>query len=69
MNKLKTLAELAKIDGLHDDALDSLIHDLKSSEASNLNNEGRCAQVDYIYEAMGKDAHNAIMEEVSDDAE
>jgi hypothetical protein len=42
--------------------LDELVHDLKSSEASDINNAGLEAQVEYIYEAMGDDAKNRILE-------
>lgn len=52
---------------LHDsnanpEQLDELVHDLKSSEASDINNGGLEAQVEYIYETMGTDAKNQILE-------
>lgn len=59
-----TLAWLAKQDGVPEDALDELVHDLKSSEASDINNAGFEQQVAYVYEAMGEDAHNAVVEAI-----
>jgi hypothetical protein len=37
--------ELEKMD---DDELDELIHDIKSAEAAEINNQGREAQISYI---------------------
>lgn len=36
-------------------ALDEIIHDLKSSEASSINNEGSSAQIRYIIEQCGEE--------------
>jgi len=58
---LATLAELAK-QRVYSSQLDELIHQLKSSEASTINNGGLESQVVYVYTEMGDAAHKAIME-------
>jgi hypothetical protein len=35
--------------------LDDVVHDLKSSEASDINNQGAKAQIEYIVEALGEE--------------
>ncbi len=46
-------------EAIHD--IDDLVHDLKSGEASNINNGGLSSQLSYILEALGpEEAANAI---------
>ncbi|MEW6545198.1 MAG: hypothetical protein AB1411_16540 [Nitrospirota bacterium] len=47
------LSNMAKRLDLPDDALDSLVHDMKSQEASAINNEGIEGQLDYLIESAG----------------
>jgi hypothetical protein len=49
--QLKELISLATTKG--EGCLDELVHDLKSSEASSINNSGVQDQVDYIVESYG----------------
>jgi hypothetical protein len=44
-------------------SLDNIVHDLKSSEASAINNEGAKAQIDYIIERLGPEQGVAKIEE------
>jgi len=37
-------------------ALDDIVHDLKSQEASDINNGGAKAQIDYIIQVYGEEA-------------
>ena len=43
--------------------LDNIVYDLKSSEASAINNEGVRAQVDYIIERLGPEQGVAKIKE------
>ena len=45
-------------------SLDDIVHDLKSAEASDLNNQGAAAQIDYIIEQYGVEKGLAVIEEV-----
>jgi len=45
-------------------SLDDIVHDLKSAEASSINNEGTSAQIDYIIEQYGEEKGLAIIEKV-----
>jgi len=63
MTKTKTrdvIGELVKLTegvaNIKPSLLDDLVHDIKSEEASFINNESRAAQVDYIVESMGPSA-------------
>jgi len=47
------------------DLLDDLVHDLKSSEGSSVNNEGTVAQIAYIREAMGDEAANVQLDAIA----
>lgn len=49
----RPLLDLISALGLEEDALDELVHDAKSGEASNINNGGFTDQVDYLVEALG----------------
>lgn len=44
-------------------SLDDIVHDLKDAEASNLNNEGAEAQINYIIEQYGEEKALTIIEE------
>ena len=55
---------IKKIEGIGDGLLDDIVHDLKSSEASVINNEGARAQVDYIIETLGPEQGVAEIEEI-----
>jgi len=43
--------------------LDEAVHDLKSGEATNINNEGVQAQIDYILQSCGLERTVDILEE------
>jgi hypothetical protein len=43
--------------------LDDIVHDMKSAEASDINNGGAKAQVEYIIESLGEEAGIKKIEE------
>ena len=43
--------------------LDEAVHDLKSGEATNINNEGVQAQIDYILQSCGLERAIDVIEE------
>ena len=62
MSKLADLKKRALTIG--GECLDELVHELKSSEASSINNGGASEQIDYIVEAMGQEAAITKLEEL-----
>jgi hypothetical protein len=57
-DKLKVLRPV-----IREGSLDEVVHDLKSSEASNINNSGVQAQIDYILQSCGLERTVEILEE------
>ncbi len=51
MNR-ETLLHLAETGSLDQDALDDLVYEVKSAEASSINNSGQDSQVEFLLEAM-----------------
>ena len=47
----------------HDTDLDDIVHDLKSQEASDINNGGAKAQIDYIIQVYGEETGIKIIED------
>jgi len=37
-----------QLESMTQDDLDEMVHDLKGEEAARINNDGKCAQIDYI---------------------
>jgi hypothetical protein len=52
-NPIQVLLAHARQNHLQESDLDSLVHDLKSSEASAINNGGMDGQLQYIIEQLG----------------
>jgi hypothetical protein len=44
-------------------SLDDLVHDVKSREASEINNEGTERQIDYLISVLGVDGLNKALQE------
>jgi hypothetical protein len=64
------LAEIKKkLEPLTQSILDELVHELKSEEASSLNNEGTDAQLAYIVEAMGENAYDILTQLIAEETE
>jgi hypothetical protein len=60
--RLKGLVE--KVQAIGSECLDDLVHDLKSSEASSINNQGAHEQIDYIVMSLGAEEAIRKLEEI-----
>lgn len=49
---------------LHEEALDSKVHDFKSQEASSINNEGFESQVKYLLTCMSEEELKRLIQDI-----
>ena len=57
--KVREIREYVEKLGIGTEALDEVVHDIKSGEAADINNGGMDSQLKFILEANGGDMHKA----------
>lgn len=61
---MEELVEQLEKAGINCEDLDDYVHDLKSQEASAINNSGLEAQLEYIYGDIGKEVFDRAIKEL-----